>query len=91
MKELATVARFALFALQRFNQPMRFEPLASMIDELGFRCRKNLSFRPFLNGSTASMKNIPLGSGRYASKHLRILRGCPAGGRSYWQPRCGTP
>jgi hypothetical protein len=30
-----------------------------MTDELGFRCRKNLSFRPFLNGSTASMKNIP--------------------------------
>jgi hypothetical protein len=35
MKELTTVARFALFALQRTNQPMRSETLASMIQEWG--------------------------------------------------------
>jgi hypothetical protein len=42
MKELTTVARFALFALQRTNQPMRFETLASMIDEWGEPLQKTL-------------------------------------------------
>ena len=42
MKELTTVARFALFALQRTNQPMRFETLASMIDEWGEPLQKAL-------------------------------------------------
>jgi hypothetical protein len=42
MKELTTVARFALFALQRTNQPMRFGTLASMIDEWGEPLQKAL-------------------------------------------------
>jgi hypothetical protein len=42
MQELTTVARFALFALQRANQPMRFETLASMTDEWGEPLQKAL-------------------------------------------------
>jgi hypothetical protein len=42
MQELTTVARFALFALQRANQPMRSGTLASMIDEWGEPLQKAL-------------------------------------------------